>query len=121
MSTSGANKHTYSSSSYREQYASPEIVEEGLGHISQDLNTGHSSFSSSTHSTSTQGTISLLSVYNPSQLEVMLPMSSLSSIIHEKSVHSTATRLKSGAITKRSYTCFTASFLELQTSLLDDT
>lgn len=31
-----------------------------------------------------------------------------------------ATRLKSGAITKRSYTCFIASFLELQTSLLDD-
>ena len=82
--------------------------------------------SSSSTPTPSQDTISQLLVHNPSQLEVILPISNSPSTFvsdntsHEKSSHPMITRLKSGAIDKKSYTEFIASFPELHYLLLDD-
>lgn len=64
----------------------------------------------------------MLPVHEASQLEVVIPISShsSSSAIHEEADHPMVTRLKSGAIPKRTYIGFIASFPELQTLRLDD-
>ena len=101
------------SPTHGEPYANPEIVEEHSRDIlqvhiisssqdSQDLN-AHT-HSSPTPSTSSPSTISLLPVHSHSQLEVILPISSTLVETNEESAHNMVTRLKSGAISRRSYT-----------------
>ncbi|KAM2961779.1 hypothetical protein FF1_031321 [Malus domestica] len=117
-----------SSSTHAESSANPDIME---GHsvdslqvprssspVSQDLNAP--THSSPTLSTSTPGTISLLPVHSPSQLEVILPISSPVVESSAESSHNMVTRLKSGAISRRSYTGYIGSFPELQTLQMDN-
>ena len=119
---------TTSTPTHGESSASLEIVEEqtrdsllvlsSSSQDSQDLN-AHT-HNSPTLSTSTQSPISLLPVNRSSQLEVILPISSPVIETNEESGNNMITRLKSGAVSRISYTWYIGSFPELQTLQIDD-
>ena len=122
------NSHDELSQSGEQQPIDPATVEEGLSPTTHESSFGVLHTSDAIHDTTNRSHVSstglpaMQQVHEASQLEVILPMSymSSSSDIHAETGHPMTTRIKSGAIPKRFYTGCLASCPELQTLQLDD-